>query len=106
MIRISFLTVPSGELLGFSISGHSGAGELGSDIVCAAVSSAAYMTANTATEILKADAEVSVSDGKMEICVAVKDAPSCRSLFAGFKLHMLGLEEQYPQNIHVSYTEV
>ena len=107
MIQVSFLTVPSGELLGFSISGHSGAGTAGNDIVCAAVSSAAYLVVNTVTEILRAEAEVSVSDdGKMRICVASKDAPICRSLFAGFKLHMLGLEEQYPTNIHVSYAEV
>ena len=35
-----------GLLSGFSVTGHAGAGEYGQDIVCAAVSSATYMTAN------------------------------------------------------------
>ena len=36
----------------FTIKGHSGFSEEGSDIVCAAVSSAAIMSVNTITEIL------------------------------------------------------
>ncbi|HEX3038341.1 MAG TPA: ribosomal-processing cysteine protease Prp [Oscillospiraceae bacterium] len=106
MICASFLTSASGELVGFNISGHSGQGDVGSDIICAAVSSAAYLTANTITEIIKADATVEANDGEMFVRVSKKDAVSCRTVFAGFKLHMIGLEEQYPQNINVSYMEV
>lgn len=97
-------TQPDGELVGFRISGHNG--NAGQDIVCAAVSSAAYMTANTITDVIQANATVSVEDGYMLVRVLPKDAKNCRIIFAGFKLHMLGLEEQYPQNINVSYTEV
>ncbi len=106
MICANFLTTASGELLGFNISGHSGQGNEGNDIICAAVSSAAYMTANTITDVLKADADVEASDGEMFVRVSKKDAISCRAVLAGFKLHMIGLEEQYPQNINVSYMEV
>ena len=35
-----------------------------------------------------------------------EDARTCRSLFEGFKLHLLGLEEQYPENLQVRYAEV
>ena len=87
-------------------SGHAGYAEKGSDIVCAAVSSAAYMTVNTVTDILHVDARIAVDDGFLRIRVNEKDARSCRSIFAGFKLHMTGLEEQYPKNIKVCYTEV
>ncbi len=106
MIKAEFFTTASGELLGFSMKGHSGSAQAGYDIVCAAVSSAAYMTVNTVTDVLNVDARVAVDDGFLRIRVQEKDARSCRSIFAGFKLHMLGLEEQYPNNIEVSYTEV
>ena len=91
-------------MVGFRISGHNG--EAGQDILCAAVSSAAYLTANTITDVIKASAKVTVEDGYMLVRVSPKEAKDCRNIFAGFKLHMLGLEEQYPQNINVSYTEV
>lgn len=106
MICAEFYTTPEGSLLGFSISGHSGWGKDGSDIVCAAVSSAAFLVANTLTDILNVGAEVSARDGEMEVRIAEKDAGRCRDLLAGFKLHMVGLEEEYPRNINVSYTEV
>lgn len=52
MIRADFLSLPDGRLLGFRLCGHAGWGEEGTDIVCAAVSSAAYLVANTATDVL------------------------------------------------------
>ena len=47
MISVAFLTPPEGGVLGFSMEGHAEYGEAGEDIVCAAVSSAAYLAANT-----------------------------------------------------------
>lgn len=104
MIHAEFFTQADGELTGFRISGHNG--RAGEDIVCAAVSSAAYLVANTITDVIQAEAGVTVEDGFMLVRVSPKDARNCRNIFAGFKLHMLGLEEQYPKNIQVSYTEV
>lgn len=106
MICVSFLTTACGEVVGFSIAGHADYSESGTDIVCAAVSSAAYMTANTITDVLHANAQVLVDDGELYVRVTAGEAVQCRSLFAGFKLHMLGLEEQYPENIRVNYLEV
>ena len=107
MIRAEFFTTQQGELLGFQIKGHAGAAKKGGDVVCAAVSSAAYMAANTITEILHADAMAAVDEeGGMFLRISKKDAPNCSDLLKGFKLHLLALEEQYPENIHVNYTEV
>lgn len=93
--------------MGFEISGHSGYGESGTDILCAAVSSAAYLTANTITDVLRAEVdEVNASDARMVLRISVKSASSCSTLLNGLKLHLLGLEEQYPDNMKVSYTEV
>ena len=57
---------------GFLIKGHSGFAESGEDIVCASVSSVAYMVANTITEILKVNAKIEVNDGKMKLIVKRK----------------------------------
>lgn len=79
----------------------------GEDIICSAVSSAAFMTANTITEVIKADAVISVDeDGEMYLRIRDKDAGACQEILSGLKLHMFALEEQYPDNIHVNYSEV
>ena len=107
MIRAEFFADADGKLLGFSITGHSGMAEEGSDILCAAVSSAAYMSANTVLEILRiTPVTLRVDDGDMLFRVTERDAKDCKDLFSGFKLHLLGLEEQYPEYLHVRYTEV
>ena len=106
MICAEFFIKPEGDLVGFRLTGHSGSGEEGSDIICAAVSSAAYLAANTVTEVIGAEAQVAAEEGYMLVRIPAKAARDCRVLFAGFKLHLLGLEEQYPESINVSYVEV
>ena len=119
MIFVRFLSEASGNLVGFVMEGHAGYADPGEDIVCAAVSSVttavsasaavssvAYMTANTITEIIKADTEVAVEDGMMFVKVAAGDALRCRDLLTGLKLHLIGIEEQYPDRIQVNYLEV
>ena len=92
--------------VGFRIAGHSGSSEAGTDIVCAAVSSAAYLTANTVTDILHVSAKVSVKDGSMVLHVPEKDTAACSALLLGFRLHMSALQQQYPENITLTDTEV
>jgi Predicted ribosomal protein len=104
MIRAEFFTRADGELTGFRIAGHNG--NAGRDIVCAAVSSAAYMAANTVSEVIRADAEIAVEDGYMLVRVAPGQIESCGSILKGFRLHMQELMKQYPKNIQICYTEV
>ena len=105
MIRAGFLT-HTGSLLGFHITGHAG-GEAGTDIVCAAVSSAAYLVANTITEVMGAvPSELEASEGDMLLRLSPEDGPGCRAALLGLKLHLEGLEEQYPEDIRVSSIEI
>ena len=97
MIRVRFQTA-CGQLIGFSLSGHAGAGDYGQDIVCAAVSSAAYMTANTVTEIVGAAADITVDDGLMELTVTDR-IEDCQNILSGFRLHIQALSEEYPTRI-------
>ncbi len=104
MIRASF-KVSRGDLCGFRITGHAESGDFGQDIVCAAVSSAAYMTANTITDILGAPADITVGDGLMDLSVTDR-RDACQSILAGFRLHLEALEDQYPDRIHLTKSEV
>ncbi len=106
MIRAEFFADRDGLLTGYHISGHSGFAESGQDIICAFVSSAAYMTANTITDVMGIDAEAQVSDGDMRFMVAKKDAARCRDALEGLRLHLLSTEEQYPEFLKVINTEV
>ena len=90
---------------GFLISGHSGFAESGEDIVCASVSSVAYMVANTITEILRVNAEIEVNDGKMKLIINKEQRHITKDILLGLKLHLEGLEEQYPEFIE-TLTEV
>ena len=100
MIRVRFQTA-DGLISGFHLSGHAGAGEYGQDIVCAAVSSAAYMTANTITEIVKANVDVTVQDGMMDLTVLDR-LSACQDVLSGFQLHIQAMAEQYPDRIQLN----
>ena len=106
MINAEFFITKDGEIIGFHISGHSGMAESGHDVICAFVSSAAYMAANTITDIIHAHATAEDDDGDMFVMVEKKDAVSCRDILAGLKLHLINTEEQYPNYLQVNYTEV
>lgn len=106
MIRAEFF-VRNGSPAGFCISGHAGTSEAGTDIVCAAVSSAAYMTVNTVTDVIGVRTEASAGDGKMFLMLPdEKSAAACGALLKGFRLHLASLHEQYPESITLTDTEV
>lgn len=108
MLKVEFFVSDVGDIKGFDISGHSGYDESGKDIVCAAVSSAAYMVANTIADVIGAQVDVTVEDdiGHMKFLVYDKYLSDCGYIFKGFKNHLLMLEEMYPDNIKVFYKEV
>ena len=61
MIKARFFTEDN-LICGYEISGHSGSAESGQDIICAFVSSAAYMAANTLSEIVGCEITAEVDD--------------------------------------------
>ncbi len=97
----------SGNLIcGFTVSGHSGYAEEGSDIVCSAVSSAVIMTVNTITEILHINADVTENDGFLKLSLSKEEAKNCEIILNGLKLHLTALSEQYKKYIKVKISEV
>ena len=82
MITVTFC-VRDERLTGFQITGHSGYGEQGTDIVCAAVSSAAILVANTATEVLHLNADVKEKDGFLHFQTEAADTVAAQPLLQG-----------------------
>ena len=101
MTSVKFLADSRG-LYGFEISGHSSVNcddEIGK-IVCAAVSSAAYMAANTVTEIIGDSAEAVVDEAMMFFKVE-NPSQSTVKVLEGLKLHLKELSGQYSNNITI-----
>lgn len=86
-------------IVSFELSGHSGAGEQGTDIVCSAVSSATYMAANTILEIMKIEAKAEVTDGYFKFEMNLNDAQKAKVITDGLYLHLGELQSQYPNNL-------
>ena len=105
MIAVRFSSADGGAVLtGFRVSGHTGV--RGESVVCAAVSSACYMAANTITEVLGVDAQITVNDGYMYVAAVGDDLPKAQVVLRGLRLHLEQLEQQYPDKIKITYTEV
>ena len=102
MTYVKFLADEKG-LYGFEISGHSSRNcddEVGK-IVCSAVSSAAYMAANTITEVIGDKAEIQINDALM--LFSVKNPDNCtKAVLKGLKLHLEQLSDQYSNNIRIN----
>ena len=101
MIKVRF-SVGNSQLHGFEISGHAMFAESGKDIICAAVSSAAYMAANTITDVIRADANATVSDGAMSVALNQANEQA-QAVLKGLELHLTELSKQYPENIKIIY---
>ena len=90
-------------LVGFSVVGHSTVNceDQEGKLVCSAISSAAYMAANTITEIVGDKAEIEVADGKMILKVS---CPSDKTVavLEGFKLHIEQLSLDYSDSIKIN----
>lgn len=83
-----------GSLTGFSVSGHAGYGHEGTDIVCAAVSSAVRLVCNTVTDFFKADADVSVEENRITLRLK-KENDAAEKLLEAFYAHMEMIAEEH-----------
>ncbi len=101
MILAKFLSTEDETIFGFEISGHSRYRATGKDIVCASVSSCAYMVANTVTDVYHIEAEIEDEIGFMSLTVPISKAKTLEPLFEGFKLHLSELAKEYGKYLKV-----
>lgn len=95
----------NGKVTGFDISGHADYADKGSDIVCASVSSAAMLTANTVTEFFHADADATARDNLFRLMLK-SHCEKSEELISSFYTHIDFISQDYKGTISISVTEV
>ena len=104
MTRCEFF-VEDDRITGFSVSGHSGYAEAGSDIVCAAISAVVTMAEATINEVCGAKAKVRVKDDQARITLMLPascdEEDTVQAVLAGMMLTLLNLRDDYPDYIEV-----
>lgn len=95
----------NGRINGFSVSGHSGYAEKGSDIVCASVSSAVTMVECTINDVLGNHANAKVNEKESRVTLTLPavcdDEDAVQAVLSGFVLTMCSLRDEYPDYIEV-----
>ena len=104
MTKCEFFT-ENERITGFSVSGHSGYGEAGTDIVCAAVSAVVTMAEATINEVCGAKAKVRVKDEQARVTLTLPascdEEDTVQAVLAGMMLTLVSFAEQYPDYIEV-----
>ena len=104
MTRGEFFTEDE-RITGFSVSGHSGYSEEGSDIVCAAISAVVTMAEATINDVLGAKAKVRVKDEQARISltlpVSCDEEEAVQAVLAGMMLTLCSMRDDYPDYIEV-----
>ena len=106
MTRCEFFT-ENDRITGFSISGHSGYAEAGSDIVCAAVSAVVAMAECTINDVLGLAASVKVRAEDAFVSLRLPGSlgqtaeSTCQALLTCLMLYFTELHDAYPDNIEI-----
>ena len=105
MTKCEFFT-EGDRITGFSVSGHSGYSEAGSDIVCAAITAVVTMAEATINDVCGAKAKVRVKDGEdnritLTLPTSCDEEESVQACLAGMMLYLCSLRDDYPDNIEV-----
>ena len=104
MTRCEFFT-EGDRITGFSVSGHSGDSEAGTDIVCAAISAVVSMAEATINDVCGAKAKVRVKDEDARITLTLPtscdEEESVQAVLSGLMLYLISLREDYPDYIEV-----
>ena len=104
MIRCEFF-MGEARINGFSVSGHSGYAEAGSDIVCAAVSAVVTMAEATINDVCGAKAKVRAKDADARITLTLPtvcdEEESIQAVLTGMMLTLCSMRDDYPDNIEV-----
>ena len=106
MTTVTFLTEER-RIIGFDAVGHSGYGEAGEDIVCAAITSAVRLVNATINDVMGLCASVKVDDKSGAISLRLPGGLSqtaeatCQALLTGLMVYLAELHDEYPENVEV-----
>ncbi len=97
MIKFSTVNNTDGSIRQFTVSGHSGFAESGEDIVCAAVSSAVWMTINGIEKQNLARLSYEERDGFVDCIVEEKFSDGADVLLNSLVMFIAELAGQYKE---------
>ena len=104
MTRCEFFTEDD-RITGFSVSGHSGYAEAGSDIICAAVSAVVTMAEATINDVCGAKAKVRVKNEDARVTLMLPtscdEEETVQAVLAGMMLTLCSIRDEYPDFIEV-----
>ena len=104
MTRCEFF-MEEGRISGFSVSGHSGYAEAGSDIVCAAISAVVTLAEATINDVCGAKVKVRVKEEDARITLTLPascdEEDTVQAVLSGMMVTLLSLREDYPDYIEV-----
>ena len=106
MTTVTFLTEDA-RIIGFDVQGHSGWGESGEDIVCAAITSAVRLVEATVNDVRGLCAAVKVREADASISLRLPGGlantaeSTCQNLLTGLMVYLAQLHDEYPDNIEV-----
>ena len=104
MTRCEFFT-ENDRITGFSVSGHSGYAEAGSDIICAAISAIVTMAEATINDVCGAKAKVRVGEDEARITLKLPktcdEEETVQAVLAGMMVTLINLQEDYSDFIEV-----
>ena len=104
MTKCEFFTQDD-RITGFSVSGHSGYAEAGSDIVCAAISAVVTMAEATINDVCGAKAKVRVREENASIRLTLPascdEEESVQAVLGGMILTLISLRDDNPDYFEV-----
>ena len=104
MTRCEFFT-EGDRITGFSVSGHSGYAESGSDIVCAAISAVVSMAEATINDVCGANAKVRVKEEDARVTLTLPtscdEEDAIQAVLAGMMVTLCSMRDDYSDYIEV-----
>ena len=104
MTRVEFFN-QNGRINGFCCAGHSSYAEEGSDIVCAAVSTAVKFAEHTIRDVLGEHAKTRVNEDEARITLTLpatcEEEDAVQAVMTGLMLTLCELRDDYPDFIEV-----
>ena len=89
------------RIVGFTVQGHSGYADEGSDIICAAVTND-VLGLGAAVKVRESDASITM---KIPGGLSEANETTCQTLLAALMVHFASLHEEYPDHISVMEEE-
>lgn len=99
------------RIVGFTVKGHTGLAEAGSDLLCAAVTSAVRLTECAVNDILGLGAAVKVQNRDATISLKLpgglgaQNESTCQTLLTALMVYAAELHEEYPDYLTVVEAE-